>query len=100
MQYTRKLTVTESVRHYIHISKSRRNDFPPANDKITLVVDDGDKFEVEIDKKNRMWVPILQLKYKFSSGMIFKIESVGNKTYTITQIGTSKFPSFAVASQF
>lgn len=99
MQYTRRLTITESIRHYIHISKPRRSDFPPTHEKFTIITEDGDEFEVEIDKKNRMWVAVLQLKYKFSTGMVFKIESSDKKTYTISQIGTSDFPNFAMMPQ-
>ncbi len=86
-----------SLYSHIKITKKR---FPPTNEKFVIVAEDGDRFEVEIDKKNRMWVAVLQLKYRFSAGMIFKIESLGKKTYAISQIGTSNFPSFAMISQF
>jgi len=85
--YKRKLSYSETNRHFIHIDKRHRDMFPPAGETFMVVID-NEKFEATIDSFNRIWLDELWKRlphFREGDTIVFSKNPSGSFNVTIEE---------------
>ena len=82
-KYERKLTFSESNRHYIYITKNYRDIFPPAGKEFMIVIDNR-KFEAKVGKQNnRIWAANFRDYIDMSEGITLVLSKNPDGSFTL-----------------